>query len=42
MLGGFPAKKFEPLPRLLNRKPITRMIPVMFENKIIFIQKMTL
>ena len=29
MLFGFPAKNFQPLPRLLNRQPITRMIPVL-------------
>ena len=28
MLVGFPAINFQPLPRLLNRYPITRMIPV--------------
>ena len=28
MLGGFPAKYFQPIRRLLNRYPITRMIPV--------------
>ena len=33
MLGWFPAKNFQPLPRLFNRYPITRMIPVLTIEK---------
>ena len=37
MLGGFPAINFEPPSRLLNRQPITQMIPVVPDHLFIML-----
>ena len=39
MLAGFPAKNFQPLPRLLNRYTITRMISAIISIYVILMCK---